>query len=73
MRKGCVLNKDDHKLYRWQVSYPRPVHPFSHTETWNEDQTEQAALIRCLRWAWDAHLKEFPDARCPWDLTGAAP
>eukprot|EP00969_Alexandrium_andersonii_P047777 2096983-Alexandrium_andersonii.AAC.1 len=67
--KGCSLSKDTSRHFRFQVSYPNEVSPFSKSCAWNNNVTQREAVLTCLRWAWDCHEALHPGEVRPWDLS----
>lgn len=65
--KGCTVHKDVRLHFRWVVAYPRDVSPYVKSAVWNEQVTQRQALLKCLRWAWQAHLEKTGEAP-PWKL-----
>lgn len=50
-----------------KVRYPNSSAPYSHSASWNNRVAQQAALFRCLRWAWTCHEASTGES-CPYDL-----
>jgi hypothetical protein len=63
---GCRIIKDLKLHMRWQVSYPSELPPHTTSKAIGV-AGDQAALMFCLKWAWDRHSDQTGEL-CPWEL-----
>jgi len=66
-RLGCVLslNKDA----AWEIKTPyREKTPKSHSVAFSSWESNRAALVECLKWAWAVEQEIDPNVACPFDF-----
>ena len=66
---GCKLSLEHVWNFCFRVDYPTPLSPHSQRFPYEAGNRAscQAAMKKCLRWAWAQHM-ELTSHICPWDL-----
>ena len=64
---GCTVSVETEWHHRVKVCYPKDVMPFSTSMTFEKGGSQRAAILHCLKWAWQEH-EEATSVMCPYDL-----
>lgn len=55
---GCTVGREMKLARRWRVSYLRSTFPKTFSQVFQDESSERRSVVACVRWAWQAHVRE---------------